>query len=290
MKGNGSVMKKKRILAVDDNAVNLATLEQELQNRYDVIVVNSGKRAIQYLCRESVDLILLDVQMPLMDGIETLGKIRSLKSGGEVPVILLTSNNERTTVMDGVKLGIVDYVVKPFQTKDLNERITRALKSTGNMPLEDKELYTRMKEISNDILMSNYQEAAAIANDILGYELDDDVSGRMKVIKAKLDSNDPESADQMVERVLQMLEKRGCCVSDKNLRSIGKVELEVRMRYIIQALQNFQTKDATEQVNAILQYKLPPNCRVKCEQALTCLRDYNDVEAEGLLKEAQTWL
>jgi DNA-binding response OmpR family regulator len=255
-----------------------------------VIAVNSGNRAIRYLCRENVDLILLDVQMPIMDGLETLGKIRSLKNGTDVPVILLTANNERSTVMDGVKLGIVDYVVKPFQTKDLHDRIARALKNNGSMPLDDKELYTRIKEMSSDIMGKKYTEAAAIVNDILSYEMDEDMSGRMKVIKAKLDGNDPETAQQMIIRVLQMLEKRGCLASDKNLHAIGKVELEVRLRYIIQALQNFQTKDATEKVTAILQYKLPPNCRVKCELALTCLRDYNDVEAESLLKEALAWL
>jgi DNA-binding response OmpR family regulator len=251
------------------------------------MAVNSGNRAIKYLCREKVDLILLDVQMPIMDGIETLSKIRSLKNGADIPVILLTSNNERSTVMDGMKLGIVDYVVKPFQTKDLHERIARALKNHGSFPLEDKELYTRIKDMSSSIRAGDIQQASAIADDILGYELDEDVSGRMKVIKAKLDSGSAEVAEQTIRRVIQLLEKRGCLsTSEGNLHAIGKIELEVRLRYIIQTLENFQTKDAVEKVTSLLQYKLPANCRVKCDQALTCLRDYNDVEAEKLLKEA----
>jgi DNA-binding response OmpR family regulator len=283
-------MNKKRILAVDDNAVNLATLEQELQNRYEVIAMNSGSRAIKYLCRESVDLILLDVQMPIMDGIDTLHEIRSLKNGANVPVIFLTSSKERSTVMGGMKLGIVDYVIKPFQSKDLHERIARALKNQGAMPLEDKELYVHMKDMATEVQTGKYQQALARVDDILGYELDEDVAGRLKVIKAKLDSGDAEVAAQTIVRVIQLLEKRGCSTVNEDLHSIGRVELEVRLRYIIQALENFQTKDATEKVTALLQYKLPATCRAKCEKALTCLRDYNDVEAEKLLQTAWEWI
>ena len=63
---------KLKILAVDDNGVILATIEEELKELYDVITVNSGARALRYLSQEKPDLILLDIQMALMDGIETL--------------------------------------------------------------------------------------------------------------------------------------------------------------------------------------------------------------------------
>ena len=63
-------MPKMRILAVDDNVVNLATLEQELKDKYEVIPMISGRRAIKFLQSEDVDLVLLDVQMPVMDGHE----------------------------------------------------------------------------------------------------------------------------------------------------------------------------------------------------------------------------
>lgn len=90
---------KMRILAVDDNIINLATIEQELKNKYDVITVNSGVRAIRFLNKEKPDLILLDVQMALMDGIETLKEIRTLENGATIPVIMLTSKKDRETVI-----------------------------------------------------------------------------------------------------------------------------------------------------------------------------------------------
>ena len=123
-----------RILAVDDNIINLATIEQELKSKYEVITVNSGARAIRYLCREQPALVLLDIQMAAMDGLETLRKIRELKGCARLPVIMLTARKDKETVIEGTKLGIMDYVVKPFDTKELHNRIERALIRAGVIP------------------------------------------------------------------------------------------------------------------------------------------------------------
>ncbi len=122
---------KMRILAVDDNIINLATIEQELKGKYEVVTVNSGARAIRYLNKEKPDLILLDVEMALMDGIETLRKIRTLDNGATIPVIMLTARKNKETVIEGTKLGILDYVLKPFDSQDLHSRIDKALKKGG---------------------------------------------------------------------------------------------------------------------------------------------------------------
>ena len=123
--------RKFRILAVDDNIINLATIEQELKSDFEVITVNSGSRAIRFLNNDRPDLILLDIQMANMDGLETLRKIRALKDGEKIPVIMLTGKKDRETVIEGTKLGIADYVVKPFNSQDLHDRIERALKKAG---------------------------------------------------------------------------------------------------------------------------------------------------------------
>lgn len=130
-------MSRMRILAVDDNIINLATIEQELKSKYEVITVNSGVRAIRFLSKEKPDLILLDIQMANMDGLETLRKIREMKNGTTIPVIMLTGKKDRETVIEGTKLGIADYVVKPFNSQDLHDRIERALKKAGAIPEVD---------------------------------------------------------------------------------------------------------------------------------------------------------
>lgn len=114
---------KKRILVVDDTAIVLTRISKTLQDYYEVITVNSGIRALKYLEQERPDLILLDIQMARKDGIETLREIRSMKGVSDIPVIMLTGVEERDSVLKTAKLGICDYVLKPFKSNDLLQRI-----------------------------------------------------------------------------------------------------------------------------------------------------------------------
>lgn len=118
---------KKRILAVDDAAIILKRITDTLEEEYSVITVNSGVRALKFLEIEKPDLILLDIRMAPKDGFETLREIRAMEDRADIPVIMLTGMEDRSSVMEGFKLGISDYVLKPFTPKDLLERISRAL-------------------------------------------------------------------------------------------------------------------------------------------------------------------
>ncbi len=120
--------KRARILVVDDSPINLAATEQKLKDEYEVILLNSGVRALRYLKSETPpDLILLDIMMAEKDGIDTLKEIRSLENVANIPVIMLTGVGERERVVQSSKLGICDYVLKPFDSDDLRKRIQRAL-------------------------------------------------------------------------------------------------------------------------------------------------------------------
>lgn len=122
---------KKRILAVDDTAIILTRISNTLRSDYEIIPVNSGIRALKYLEQEKPDLILLDIQMPQMDGIATLQYIRSMKGREDIPVIMLTGVEEKDSVLASAKLGICDYILKPFRSEDLRERICRAFEQEG---------------------------------------------------------------------------------------------------------------------------------------------------------------
>jgi len=124
--------KKQKILVVDDSSINLAVVEQTLRSKYDVVAVNSGVRALRYLEDERPDLILLDIRMAQKDGIETLKEIRFLENGIDIPVIMLTSRRDRDSVVETSKLGIFDYVLKPFEPEDLHARIEAALDRAAN--------------------------------------------------------------------------------------------------------------------------------------------------------------
>lgn len=119
---------KKRILAVDDAVIILRKITDALEEYYDVVTANSGARALRYLEKEKPDLILLDIRMMPKDGFETLQDIRAMEDRADIPVIMLTGVEDKTYVMEGIKLGICDYILKPFFPEDLLERIQRALK------------------------------------------------------------------------------------------------------------------------------------------------------------------
>ena len=128
-KGNA----KKQILAVDDTAITLSRISDVLQDEYEVITVNSGMRAIKFLQEEKPDLILLDIRMNPMDGLETLREISKMNDRSDIPVIMLTGAEDKKTVIESAKLGICDYILKPFVDDELRSRIQKVFQSGGEM-------------------------------------------------------------------------------------------------------------------------------------------------------------
>ena len=118
---------RKRILAVDDAATILLRITDTLDKYYDVITVNSGMRALRYLERVKPDLILLDIRMTPKNGFDTLREIRDMKDRADIPVIMLTAMEDKDSVLEGIALGISDYILKPFAPNDLLSRIRRVL-------------------------------------------------------------------------------------------------------------------------------------------------------------------
>jgi diguanylate cyclase (GGDEF)-like protein len=103
-----------RLLIVDDISDNRAILMRRFQRRgFEVVEADSGFAAIELINRESFDLVLLDVMMPGIDGIETLKRIRSQQSASALPVIMVTAKSESNNIVDALELGANDYVTKP---------------------------------------------------------------------------------------------------------------------------------------------------------------------------------
>jgi response regulator of citrate/malate metabolism len=104
-----------KVLVVEDDPMVAMINEQFVSRHKDFVVAhkcNDGKSALEYLDENEVDLIILDVYMPYMDGFETLRQIR--KKQISVDVIMVTAANEREQLKEGLHLGVVDYLVKPF--------------------------------------------------------------------------------------------------------------------------------------------------------------------------------
>ena len=119
-----------KILVVDDDDMNLKMAEFILKKDMkdiEVLLADSGMKAIDALQREKVDLVLLDFQMPVMNGLKTLEIIRKREDLKDIPVIFLTAASDRDTVVKAGMMGVTDYIKKPFMPKDLIDRVSQAL-------------------------------------------------------------------------------------------------------------------------------------------------------------------
>ena len=118
---------KSHILVVDDDAMNLFIAKRILSAKFDVDTVSSGKEAFVFLEKNETDLILLDIEMPIMSGIKTLEIIRENPELAKIPVMFLTAAADAETVMEAGNLGVIDYVKKPFLPEELSARVKRAV-------------------------------------------------------------------------------------------------------------------------------------------------------------------
>ena len=124
----------KKIVAVDDCNVVLKILKGVLdKDLYELHAFSNGNRALQFLMQKDKkpDLIILDIEMPEMDGFAVLEQIKKMKHLEDVPVIFLTANNEKHQVIKAATDGIKDYVIKPIDKDILMKKIYLLLE---NMP------------------------------------------------------------------------------------------------------------------------------------------------------------
>ncbi len=119
-----------KILIVDDDDINLKVASKILKPFNKVISVPSGKMALDYLDKDTPDLILLDVHMPEMDGFEVFKKIKKEHGDKDIPVIFLTADNDRDTEVRGFEAGAYDFIAKPFIAEILLKRVNRILEFT----------------------------------------------------------------------------------------------------------------------------------------------------------------
>jgi len=115
------------ILLVDDNEEILEFLEHELVERYAVIKALNGQEALQVLKEDTVQLIICDVMMPVMDGFELCKILKSQFEYSHIPVILLTARNTLQSKIEGLELGADAYVEKPFSPEFLQVQIANLL-------------------------------------------------------------------------------------------------------------------------------------------------------------------
>jgi len=113
----------KTIFIVDDSDTNLAVAEEALEGHYRVMTIPSAKKMFSLLEKITPDLILLDIEMPDMDGMEALRRLKTNNLYIDIPVIFLTGHNDAAIEAYGFELGAVDFITKPFSSPVLLNRI-----------------------------------------------------------------------------------------------------------------------------------------------------------------------
>lgn len=146
---------RKKILLVDDNMTNLSIGKNALSSIYEVYTVPSGEKALLLLQKIIPDIILLDIEMPEMDGYETLCRIKADPGISHIPVIFLTAKADEGSELDGLSMGAVDYITKPFSAPLLLKRIETHLNLqdfTNNLQKMVEEKTKKVVELQNAIL------------------------------------------------------------------------------------------------------------------------------------------
>lgn len=118
--------REKKIVALDDSAIMVKMLEVLLGTNYEFRGFTKGDRALTYLASHKADLLILDIDMPEMNGLEVLDRIRA-NPELKIPIIMLTSNNDKEHVIECFKRGAIDYAIKPIDEEAFIQKIKKLL-------------------------------------------------------------------------------------------------------------------------------------------------------------------
>ncbi|MFH1798134.1 MAG: response regulator [Candidatus Omnitrophota bacterium] len=123
-------MAKKRILVVDDEIELVKAIRLRLEHAgYEVLLAYNGREGFEKAEKEKPNLILMDVLMPEMDGLQAVEKLKTNNQTEAIPVLMLTAKSQLTDVTKATNLGAEDYIVKPFDSKVLLEKVKKALRT-----------------------------------------------------------------------------------------------------------------------------------------------------------------
>src|ERR1700736_4469377 len=150
----------RKILVVDDEAVLLETMAYNLEQAgYQVIIASDGASALEAARRETPDLIILDIMLPEMDGLEVCRLLRRESNTSTTPIMMLTAKGDEIDKVVGLEVGADDYVTKPFGRRELLARVRALLRRAGQAPVPTSQ--ERPAETSSSVVPRANRELVA---------------------------------------------------------------------------------------------------------------------------------
>ena len=148
-----------KILIVDDDSINCLLAKHALAKDYHTMTVNSGREALDFLATEIPDLILMDIEMPEMDGKEVVKRIKDCEKWEKIPVIFLTADSNPMTEAVCLQCGADDFITKPFVPDVMRSRVARVLEAHGlRKDLEQELEQTTLKSLTDALTGLNNRD------------------------------------------------------------------------------------------------------------------------------------
>jgi DNA-binding response OmpR family regulator len=213
------------ILIVDDNPQNLQVLGNLLQEgKYQIEFAVNGESTLDWLKNKQFDLILLDINMPGMNGFEVCKKIRLDKKTYEIPIIFLSAESERESILKGFEVGAQDFVIKPFDSRELLARVKTQLDLKSKTEKLEKINEWLVKKIENWLKVSVVKPGDNKTNDLgnkmiefdknqsfilkdICLELKTSIKEIEKIIRKSNDSNTKNQFNEIVKRMADTVTK-----------------------------------------------------------------------------------
>jgi len=241
---------KSRILVVDDISKNLQVVGTILRNEgYHVMPATSGLQALERVSAQPPDLILLDLMMPEMDGLEVCSRLKAEPLTRQIPVIFLTASNEMEHLMKGFEAGAVDYITKPFNAPELLARVRTHLELK-----HARERLREMNEEKNEFMGIAAHDLRNPLSAIQGYA-EMIIEDAQSLAHRDLEGNGQrirEAAKRMTEMVQNFL--------DANRIERGELKLNMAisdLSPLLQSVLETQSPHATAK-GQMIQLELPP--------------------------------
>lgn len=245
-----STKRKPKILVVDDQPINIKLLQRNLERQdMDILVAYNGRECLDIVEQELPDLILLDIMMPEMDGIETCQHLKANPATETIPIIFITAKASKEGKLEGLDAGAVDYITKPIDLDETLARVRTQLR-LQEMFHENIELQKRLGDVRKSAAVGAITQGIAHnLNNLLGV-----VVGYLDLIKNGYDSPDMvkrsvKLMDHAVNRMVGIIRQLGTIANNERIE-LSTLSIETLLSNSIERLKDEHEIAATVEIES----------------------------------------